>query len=110
MSKNMTTTGNIRVEDITFRGARQQKKVIEEIAERHGDTTDSTGSVTVPMSLTPEAVKTFYAEKIVETRDVNEKKIYTQTIRWIDECIETKKKLVALELKYQTTEESPDDI
>ena len=113
MSNNMTTTrGHIRVEDVTFKGARQQKQVIDDLAEKYGIDPEDVGKVQVPVSLTPEAVKTFYAEKIAETNNPNEKKIYEQTIRWIDESIENKKKLVALELKYQNTaddEENADE-
>lgn len=110
MSNNMTTTGHIRVEDITFKGARQQSQVIEDIKARHGEDQVEVGDVKVPVSMTPEAVKSFYEQKIAETRNPNEKKIYAQTIRWIDECLDAKKKLVALELKYQPSEETPDDI
>ena len=111
MSNNMTTTGHIRVEDVTFRGARQQKQVIEDLADKYGIEPEEVGKVKAPVSLTPEAVKTFYVNKIEETIDPQEKKIYAQTIKWIDECLETKKKLVAIELKYHTSEEdTPEDI
>lgn len=108
---NMTTTGHIRVEDITFKGARQQSQVIADIAEKYGIEPEEVGKVRTPVSLTPESVKNFYEQKILETKDPQEKKIYQQTIRWIDECLDTKKKLVALELKYQTPKDDmPDDI
>lgn len=111
MSKTMTTTGHIRVEDVTFKGARQQSEVLKEIAERKGSDQSYAGNVQVPVSLTPESVKSFYEEKIAETNDDREKKVYKQTIRWIDDMLDTKKKLVALELKYQNAdEEMPDDI
>ena len=37
--------------------------------------------------------------KIASARDSNEKRVYAQTIRWIDELLDTKKKLFALEAK-----------
>lgn len=110
MSNNMTTTGNMRVEDITFKGARKQSQVLADIAERFGDDQSSSGSVQVPVSLTPESVKTFYNQKIADTKDIHERCIYQQTIRWIDECLDAKKKLAAFELKYKEVEESPEDI
>ena len=93
---NVTTTRNgFRVEDITFKHARQQSAILdemdlEEIVEE---------SVKAPISLTPEQVKQFYTTKISVARDSNEKRVYSQTIKWIDELLETKKKLFALESK-----------
>ncbi len=37
--------------------------------------------------------------KIASAKDSNEKRVYAQTIRWIDELLDTKKKLFALEAK-----------
>ena len=41
----------------------------------------------------------FYIAKISTAKDSNEKRVYAQTIKWIDELLETKKKLFALEAK-----------
>ena len=93
---NVTTTKNgFRVEDITFKGARQQSEILKEI-----DTEDIVEEeVLAPVSLTPEQVKQFYTEKIRVAKDSNEKRLYSQTILWIDELLETKKKLFTLESK-----------
>ena len=93
---NVTTTQNgFRVEDITFKGARRQCEIDKEI-----DTIEeSEVEVKAPISLTPEQVKEFYVSKINVARDSNEKRLYSQTIKWIDELLETKKKLFALEAK-----------
>lgn len=97
MSQEVTTTRNgFRVEDITFKGARRQCEIEEDIDR--GDNTD-TSNIQVPISLTPEQVKAFYMLKIANAKDYNEKRVYSQTIRWIDELLETKKKLFALEAK-----------
>lgn len=92
----MTTTRNgFRVEDITFRGARQQSAILDEIEPVEVQEEE----VKAPVSLTPEQVKQFYVNKIAVARDSNEKRVYAQTISWIDELLETKKKLFALESK-----------
>lgn len=105
MSNNMTTTRNgFRVEDVTFRRARRQSEIdneIEQTEETSGDT------VKAPVSLTPEQVKSFYVSKIAFSTDSNEKRLYAQTIKWIDELQDTKKKLLALEAKeVKETEEN----
>lgn len=90
-----TTTKGFRVEDITFRGARRQCEIDNEI--EHEEVVED--NVKAPISLTPEQVKAFYMLKITNAKDSNEKRVYAQTIRWIDELLETKKKLFALEAK-----------
>lgn len=91
-----TTMKGFRVEDITFRGARQQSAILDEIERNEEeDQTD----VKAPVSLTPEQVKMFYVQKISTAKDSNEKRVYAQTIKWIDELLETKKKLLSLEAK-----------
>ena len=93
---NVTTTKNgFRVEDVTFKNARRQCEIDNEI-EREESVEEE---VQAPVSLTPEQVKAFYMLKIANAKDSNEKKVYAQTIRWIDEMLETKKKLFALENK-----------
>lgn len=92
----MTTTRNgFRVEDITFKGARKQSAILDEIEPVEIQEEE----VKAPVSLTPEQVKQFYINKIAVARDSNEKRVYAQTISWIDELLETKKKLFALESK-----------
>lgn len=94
---NVTTTRNgFKVEDITFRNARRQSEILKEIEQEDGENTDD---VKAPVSLTPEQVKAFYMLKIANAKDSNEKRVYAQTIRWIDELLETKRKLLALEAK-----------
>lgn len=97
---HMTTTRNgFKVEDITFRNARKQSEILKEMGEEEDlETTD----IKAPVSLTPEQVKAFYMLKITSAKDSNEKRVYAQTIRWIDELLDTKKKLFALEAKEVT--------
>lgn len=93
---NMTTTRNgFKVEDITFRGARKQSEILNEIEQEEVPEEE----VQAPVSLTPEQVKDYYKAKIIVAKDSNEKRVYSQTIKWIDELTETKKKLFALEAK-----------
>ena len=109
---NVTTTKNgFRVEDLTFKGARRQSEVAKEIeAERRANNPDAdTEDTTVPVSLTPEAVKTFYTSKANATVDMREKRIYLQTLKWIDEMLDLRKKYVALQLK-QVNEDTSSDL
>lgn len=93
---NMTTTRNgFRVEDITFKNARQQSAILDEMEHEELPEED----IKAPVSLTPEQVKAFYMLKIASAKDSNEKRVYAQTIKWIDELLETKKKLIAFEAK-----------
>lgn len=96
MSNEVTTTKNgFRVEDITFKGARRQCEIDKEIDHEESEQSE----VKAPVSLTPEQVKAFYILKISGAKDSNEKRVYGQTIKWIDELLETKKKLFSLEAK-----------
>lgn len=95
MNDVTTTTKGFRVEDITFKNARRQCEIDKEI--EHNEEKQS--EVKAPISLTPEQVKAFYILKIANTKDSNEKRVYSQTIKWIDELLETKKKLFSLEAK-----------
>lgn len=95
MSQVTTTRNGFRTEDITFRNARLQSAILDEMEKEEIPEEE----VKAPVSLTPEQVKQFYLSKIVVARDSNEKRVYAQTIRWIDELAETKKKLFTLEAK-----------
>lgn len=96
MSTVTTTKNGFRTEDITFKHARLQSEILKEMGE---EVVENTDDVKAPVSLTPEQVKGFYQSKIAVSRDSNEKRLYSQTIKWIDELAETKKKLFALEAK-----------
>lgn len=105
MSNNMTTTlKGFRVEDITFHNARRQCEIDNEIDK----TEDEESVVKAPISLTPEQVKDFYKSKIALAKDSNEKRVYSQTINWIDELSEVKKKLFLLEYKEVVANEGTD--
>ena len=67
----MTTTKNgFRVDDITFRGARKQSEIENEIEKDEVEEVD----VKAPVSLTPEQVKDYYKTKIALAKDSNEKR------------------------------------
>ena len=95
MSQVTTTRNGFKVEDITFRKARLQSAILDEMD--HEELPEE--EVKAPVSLTPEQIKAFYMLKIASARDSNEKRVYAQTIKWIDELLETKKKLFALEAR-----------
>lgn len=95
MNNTTTTHSGFRVEDITFRNARRQCEIENEIEK----TEEEVSVVKAPISLTPEQVKDFLKSKIALSSDSNEKRLYSQTISWIDELSEVKKKLFLLESK-----------
>lgn len=105
---NVTTTKNFRVEDITFKHARKQCEIDNEIEHKEVEQEE----VKAPVSLTPEQVKSFYMLKIATAKDSNEKRLYAQTIKWIDELLETKKKLFTLESRemVENDDGTADDI
>lgn len=96
MSQMTTTRNGFKVEDVTFRNARRQSEIENEI-ERNEDEDNS--RVQPPVSLTPEQVKSFYISKIATSKDSNEKRVYAQTIKWINEMLAVKKKLLSIEAK-----------
>ena len=99
----MTTTHKgFRVEDITIHGARKQREILKEIEQEDGVQEDN---IKAPVSLTPEQVKSFYLQKINSVKDSNEKRVYSQTIKWVDEMLDLKKKLIALENKEVTVKD-----
>ena len=105
MNNVTTTLKGFRVEDVTFKNARRQCEIDNEI----DDIEDEEGVVKAPISLTPEQVKDFYKSKIALAKDSNEKRLYSQTINWIDELSEVKKKLFLLESKEVVVNEGTDD-
>ena len=109
MNDVTTTKNGFRTEDVTFRHARQQSEIDKEISH---NTEQNEEDIQVPVSLTPEQVVAFYLLKIQCAKDSNEKRVYAQTIRWIDELLDTKKKLFALEAKEvkENDDETADSI
>lgn len=105
MNEVTTTKNGFRTEDITFRNARRQSEIDKEI-DHSSDQNEE--DIQVPVSLTPEQVTAFYLSKIAFAKDSNEKRLYSQTISWIEELQRTKKELIALknkeELKKQVEE------
>ena len=100
MSKNqMTTTKGFRVEDITFKKARRQSAIIEELGLE--DKIEET-EIKAPVSLTPEQVKEFLRVKIEVSSDSNEKRLYSQIIMWVDELLKLKRDYVVLQEKIES--------
>ena len=108
MSEMTTTQNGFKIIDVTFRGARRQCEIENEIDS--AVTTVSRSEIVAPVSCTPEQVKDFFRKKCESTPIGNEKKVYNQTIKWIDELAETKKKLFALENKQVTEVDKDEDI
>ena len=106
MNNTTTTTRGFRTEDITFRNARKQSAVEDEIRAENPELFEE-DLVEVPVSLTPEQVINFYKQKIDKAVDSNEKRLYSQTIKWINELSDAKKQILLLEAK--TTKKSEDN-
>ncbi len=103
---NMTTVfeGRFKAQDITFKNPRMQSEVARELAEESGQTITQSG-IQVPVSLTPEQVINFYQQKISETRGTNECRVYEHTVHLIKDLLETRKKLITLEMKQPNDNE-----
>lgn len=111
MSNRMTTAmgNNFRSEDVTYRHARRQSEIENEIEREE----EPVREIKAPVSLTPEQVTAFYLLKIKDTSDSNEKRLYSQTIMWIKELQDTKKELLSYkekEIARKADEEGVDDI
>ena len=109
---NVTTVarGGFRVEDVTFKGARQQSEILKEGVN---DVEVNPEKVEVPKSLTPEQVKKYLLKTIQYSNNEDEKRVFAQVIKWIDELSEAKKKLISIELedmKRRDSEQTPEDI
>lgn len=105
-----TTRSGFRVEDVTFRNARRQSEIVNELGleEEEDDVL-----VEAPKSLTPEQVIRYYETLIKNTQDLDSKRVYSQTIKWIKELQEAKQKLVKVrerEIIEEAKQTTPDDI
>ena len=105
MSDVTTTKTGFRVTDVSLKNPRRQSEVAKEIAAERGQEIPGT-SVYAPVSLTPESVKTFYEGQIKAATTDTEKKVYSQTIKWIDELFSLRKKVVDLESKIPKEDNS----
>lgn len=104
---NMTTTRNgFKVQDITFRGARKQSEIDKEI--EHEEPVEQ--EVKAPVSLTPEQIKDFYTAKIKASHDSNEKRVYSHTIKCLDELVTLRKRVLQYEEKERQREENEADV
>ena len=107
MKNDVTTTRHgFVVEDITFRNARKQSAIDSEIES----TCTTATSKEVPISMTPEQVKTFYKNLAEETLNMNEKKVYMTTIKWIDELFNLRKEVVKKDIEIETLKKVNEDI
>ena len=109
---NVTTVARsgFRVEDVTFRGARQQSAILNEGVN---DVEVNPEKVEVPKSLTPEQVKKYLLKSIQSSNNEDEKRVFAQIVKWIDELSEAKKKLISIELedmKRRDSEQTSEDI
>ena len=100
--KVTTTKMGFRVQDITFKDARRQSAIDEELGNNTEEYSD--GDIPVPVSFTPEQVINFLNAKGDSTQNMNERKLYKQISAWVDELFKLKKKVTQLEQKVTLLE------
>lgn len=106
MSSVTTVKSGFRVEDITFKNARRQSAIENECSEEE----IVSNEVQAPISLTPEQVKKFIRSKSEGTQNMQERKVYNQILRWIDELLETRKQLINLKSKEEVKEKVNEEV
>lgn len=109
MAGNVTTTlSGFRVEDVTFHNARKQSEIINEL---NYDTNEDNSEIEVPKSLTPEQVIKYFEECISVSSDIQLKRVYSHTIKWIKELEESRAKINSINSKEsRKSKEVSDDI
>lgn len=101
MSQLTTASGFIRkVEDITFRGARQQSCIDAEVNNSEGETLEGS----IPVSFTPEQVKSYLRGEITKTKDPDKVRFYEHIISLEDELETLRKENVHLTSKLSLFE------
>ena len=100
-----TTNSKFPVIDITFKGARKQCEIDNEI----GTENKTEEQIYIPVSYTPEQLVQFYEDKSSKTLNIAEKKKKKKTIELIKDYQTVKKTLVSFELK-QVGKEMEDSI
>lgn len=107
---NITTTGNIRVQDITFKKARRQSEIEKEL----GIEVEKEESVEIPNSFTVEQMITYCQSVIEATKETRTKVYYGQMIRYLRELEELRKykmqKEREVEKELAGRDNTPDDI
>lgn len=112
MSQRATSTRmGFTTEDITFHGGRRQDEIIKELGLNTSELSED--NVEAPKSLTSEQLKLFYTDCILNTSDLDRKRVYAKTIHIIEENEEMRNKLrtyMLKELEASRSEETVDDI
>lgn len=107
---SITTTGNIRVQDVTFKKARRQCEIEKEL----GIEAEKKESVEIPNSFTVEQMITYCQNVINLTTETRTKVYYGQMIRYLRELEELRKykmqKEREVEKELAGRDNIPDDI
>lgn len=85
-------SSGIRVEDVTYTKARKQSEILKEA----GIMVEEEKVPVAPVSTTPEQITEFLMELYRTTNDPNVKKVYAQSVLWINELQESKKTIKKL--------------
>ena len=110
---NTTTTATrsgFRVEDVSFKGARQQSEILKEgVTNAEFEEKEPE----VPKSLTDEQVKAYLLKCIQSTTDNDKRKVFAHLVKCVDELAELKKENIKYkmkELQSSQMESTPDDV
>lgn len=89
-----------RVEDITFKKARRQSEIDKELSV----TRLKQDGVEAPVSLTLEQVMSYYKDVANNTEDEQTKKLFNQTVNWLQELQTLRQKLLMYTQKEEREE------
>lgn len=92
--------GGIRVEDVSIKNARRQSDILNEIPQENVVSPEPE----VPISTTIEQVKEFYLSSFKMTDDSSKKRVYAQTVMWLDELLELRKTVKKYEFKEMVSQ------
>lgn len=111
MPRVTTTSSMWREEDITFKNARRQSEIINEMGDE--DCESSCAGAQVPVSLTPEQVIRFLSDKS-RSSSREEARVYSRLIEWVSELQSLRSENVLLKLRIEKLEnlapKEPEDI
>ena len=109
---NIVSVGGtrFRVQDITFKGARKQSEILNEIEVEEKEKQ----VVQAPTSCTPEQVKTYLSDLAKVSEDNAQKRVLLSACKMIEELMRSKDELRYLRNKVETLtaldDDTPDDI
>ena len=109
----VTTTRGFRVEDITFKNARRQSEIFNELASENAQNDHIATLPPVPQSFTPEQITSYLNDVISNTEDHNTKRLFSMILKVVRENEDLKNQVRKLNQQvdsFKALETTPDDI